>query len=176
MAQHLKGETARPHDHPGLKFGDRDPGAAQGITRFLARLQMFGKFTLAVTETTKIDQLMHACVFGRVGKIGRSIFVALAKLVTAAHAVNQIIGDLNLHHRRCQRLRLEHIPVDNFHLFQPRPPLKAPPATTRQQANMIARCQQPRHQTPPHIAGCTGNKNRVGLGKWHGLFPLLDER
>ena len=137
---------------------------------------MFRKFTLAVTQAAQIDQLAHARVFGRVGKIGRRVFVALAKLITAAHTVNQIIGDINPHHRRCQRLRLEHIAVDNFHLFQPRSPLESPIPTTRQQANPIARGQQPRHQASPYIAGRTGNKNRVGLGNGHRLFPLLDER
>ena len=132
---------------------------------------MFGKVTLAVSQAAQIDQLAHARAFGGVGKIGRGVFVALAKLVTAAHAVDQIIGDINPHHRRGQRLRLEDIAVNNFHLLQPRPSLKAPIPTTRQQANPIARGQQPRHQAPPYIAGRTGNKNRVGLGNGHGLLP-----
>jgi hypothetical protein len=95
----------------------------------------------------------------RVPERARGRHVACVEVVSGAHAVDEVVGDLDARQRRVERGWLEHVAPHDLDGRAPGAPLQ-PPGVAGQAAHVVPAREQPRHEPPADVAG--GARSRAG--------------
>ncbi len=160
VAQHLEGGRARADDHGGTQDGGRHPGRQQHAAHFRPGPQVRGEPVLGHSggrETAEIHDAPHTgCLRPFPEDAGRAA-VGVLEVLAAAERVHQVVGHVDVPHRRGDRVRVRDIPSHHFRLTGPRVVAQLA-GGAGQTAHPVTGGQQLGHQPAADVARGSGHQ------------------
>ena len=134
---------------------------------------------IRVAESAQVDDLLDTLPGASLRKVPRSNAIHLLEVIGCTHRMHQVISRFDSGQRPFQRILIQNVTRDNFGL---RPcQILQPLWTSAHTADRQAMIFQEWPQTPPDIAGGTGQQDlwsgvliNQGTGSlWHGVIAVF---
>ncbi len=158
IAQHLERRTSRADDHARLQHDGRNGGVEENLTHFCAGSEMLRDlFGVRRNDSPEIDDPLHACVRGCIGKIHRGNTIRFAEVTARPDGVHEVVHGVNPVDGLIKRASVEDVTLHDGGPVTPRNTDELG-GITREADDVVTRIEQHRCETSTDVAGGPGDE------------------